>query len=522
MPRSSLKCFICVVLSVVALWLMSMSGLSAQTTEGTEFWLVFQKNFLDSVADDRTDELRPAEPLKLSVTVTARRDAKGYLECPSLGLSYPFEVEGGKTVTIRVDPGLQLVSDGVVEKKSLHVVADRPVSVYAASHRYQTTDTYLAFPVDALGLAYRAVGYKWLSDDLLSQFAVAATEDNTTVTITPSIRTSGGEPAGTPYRVTLNRGDVYQVRPAFDPTREDDLTGSLITADKPVAVFSGHNCAYVPERSWKACNLLAEQLPPVDTWGKEFVVGNFAGRSSSVIRVVAHHDGTVVYENGREVAALNAGQFYENPMVTEPVLVRGTEPVLVMQYAKGFTAPTQAWEGVDSLGDPMMILIPPADQYLNSYNFAAPFTGSWEHFITLTATTEGTKGIRLDGERVAAANFTPIPGTDYHVAKVQVKQGAHLVEGKVAFGLYSYGFGFADKIFDAYGNNCGQGLTRWVAERPQDPAMSQSQNAEKKDDAARSRQQAVEIVPPPETPSSPVSKEIRSDRPEIESRKRDQ
>jgi hypothetical protein len=77
-------------------------------------------------------------------------------------------------------------SSQVVEKLGVHITAEQPVTVYGSNRRYQTTDTYLALPVVALGVAYRALGYRWLQQDLLSQVAVVATEDNTSVTFVPS------------------------------------------------------------------------------------------------------------------------------------------------------------------------------------------------------------------------------------------------------------------------------------------------------------------------------------------------
>ena len=46
-----------------------------------------------------------------------------------------------------------------------------------------------------------------------------------------------------------------------------DLTGTLIESDKPIAVFSGVDCANIP---WyrMACDHLEDQLLPLHTWGR--------------------------------------------------------------------------------------------------------------------------------------------------------------------------------------------------------------------------------------------------------------
>lgn len=533
MPRSNSEYCIGGLFAVLAFLSMALCNLRAQTTEGKEFWLVFQKNFRDSVTDEKTDKMRPGEPIKLQITITAAKETKGYIECPSVGLHQPFEVKGGDVTTLNVDPALQLTSSGIVEKKVLHVVADAPISVCAGNNRFQTTDTYLAFPADALGQAYRAVGYKWLAEDLLSQFAVAAAEDNTTVTITPSMKTKTGNSAGIPFTVILNRGEVYQVISRFDPTREGDLTGSLITADKPVALFSGHNCAYVPDRLWKACNLLVEQLPPVDAWGKEFVVGAFAKLGSSVIRVVAHRDGTEVFANGGKVATLKAGEFYENVWLMNSTLIKASEPILVVQYAKGFSSLSAGGSNPDSLGDPMMIVLPPVDQYLKSYNFSTPYAGIWYHYVNVMTETSGVSKIRLDGIPVPADSFTIVPGTKYSVAQIKVEEGTHRVEGDVRFGLYNYGLGYGDNHFDAYGSSCGQGLGHLDYDLLRTPAISQDEKGKKEKEGklevtvkenqtkTKSTTPVTPIIqPPPTTQPAKESDNTKNKEPKIEAREK--
>lgn len=469
----------------LSVFCVSASELSAQemdtlhrgaTTEGREFWVVFQKNFRDYVADDKTDELRPAEPLNLELFITSSKKARGYVEVKGIGFRQDFTVNAGQVINIPVDSAAQLRTSERVEDLAVHIVSDEPIAVYGLSHRYQTTDTYLAYPVDVLGKSYRVMGYKWLADDLLSQMAVIATEDNTKVVITPSIRTQGGKPAGTPFTITLNKGQAYQVMPRFDPTREGDLTGSLIEADKPIAVFSGHNCAYVPERGWKACNILVEQIPPLQSWGRQFFVGTLAGRASSVIRVLAADDSTEVFENNRMVARLGSGQFYENPNLSQNTMLTANKPILVAQFSKGFTAPNMGSSRADSVGDPMMIIVAPTEQFLSNYRFATPVKGSWEHYINIIAPTESIGSLRLNGEPIESSRFTKFGISRYSVAQVLIDYGTYSISGNQPFGLYSYGFGYADKIFDAYGNGGGQSMIQVVESPDRLPPMVEATN----------------------------------------------
>ncbi len=447
------------------------------TTEGKEFWVVFQKNFRDFVADDKTDELKPAEPLVLELFITASKKVRGYVEVAGIGFRKDFTVNAGQVINIPVDSAAQLRSSEVIENLAVHIVADEPIAVYGLSHRYQTTDTYLAYPIDVLGTNYRAMGYKWLAEDLLSQMAVIATEDNTKVTITPSMQTRRGKPAGVPFTITLDKGQTYQVIPRFDPSRSSDLTGSLIDADKPIAVFSGHNCAYVPDRAWKACNILVEQMPPTQSWGRQFFVGTLAARASSVIRVLAGDDSTEVFENNRKVASLSAGQYYENANLTENTMLTANKPILVAQFSKGFTAPNVGTSAIaDSVGDPMMIIVAPTEQFLSNYRFATPVKGSWEHYINILVPTESIGSLRLNGEPVSKQQFKKFGISRYSIAQLLIDYGTYTIEGSEPFGLYSYGFGYADKIFDAYGNGGGQSMVQVFTSPDQLPPTLEAEN----------------------------------------------
>jgi hypothetical protein len=469
-------------IAIVFLLLLAVESLHAQdlprptptsrksdfTTEGREFWVVFQKNFRDYTTDERTQAQKPADPLQLELFITSSENTRGYVEIRGLGYRKEFTVQAGRVITMPIDTAAQVRSSEKIEDLAVHIVADQPIAVYGLNRRFQTTDTYLAHPVNVLGTKYRAMCYAWLQNDLLAQVAIIATEDGTRVTINPSARTQKGKPAKTPFEIQLNKGDVYQVIPRYDPNTKSDLTGTLIEADKPIAVFSGHNCAYVPDPRVKACNLLVEQLPAINAWGRQFFVGTLAGRSSSVIRVLATDDSTHVFENNKLVATLRAGEFYENKNQTQHTMVTSDRPVLVAQYSKGF-------DNGDDVGDPMMIVVAPTEQFLSGYRFATPVRGSWHHYINLIVPTHSLDALRLDGQPVDKRHFKPFGLSLYSIAQIEVSFGTHVITGSESFGLYSYGFGFDDAAYDAYGNGGGQSMEQ-VIQYPDTIAPSLSTN----------------------------------------------
>ncbi len=413
-------------------------------SEGTEFWICFQKNYRDFDQQTR----KRSDSLSLELFITSNQNANVRIEIEGIGYRWDFSIRAGTVSNIRIDTSAQITSVNERERLGIHIISDNPIAVYGLNRRFQTTDTYLALPVSVLGTEYRVIAYEKLSDDLLSQMAIIATEDSTRITITPTTALQGRHPAGVPFTVDLRRGDVYQMIAEYLPSSKSDLTGSLVTSNKKIAVFSGHNCAYVPA-STPACNHLVEQIPPIGSWGKHFYVGTLERRSRSTLRVLASEPNTKVFLNSELATVLNAGEFYENPNLSRNTQITADKPVLVAQYAQGF-------KNGDSIGDPMMILVSPTQQFLSRYRFATPVNGSWRHYISVVVPREAVSSMKLNGISVSASQFSQFGTSRYMIANLEVPYGTHRIEGNKPFGLYSYGFGFGMDAYDAYGNMGGQ------------------------------------------------------------------
>src|SRR5690606_41553497 len=70
------------------------------------------------------------------------------------------------------------------------------------------------------------------------------------------------------------------------------------------------------------------------------------------------------------------------PILTAPSEITADAPVLLAQYSPG-----QSFDGV--ISDPFMMLIPPSEQFLNSYNFATltQSVGFRNSFVNVMAPT---------------------------------------------------------------------------------------------------------------------------------------
>jgi hypothetical protein len=425
--------------------------LNEMNPEGQEFWLCFMQNYKSDESDKSA--------LLLELFITSEFNTKVNIEIKALNYYQTFKLEAKTVHNVKLPYLAEIKSSEVIEPgMAVHITADNPISVYGLNRRHQTTDTYLGLPTKVLGTAYSVMSYT-MSSPLLPEFAVVATEDQTEVTITPAVGTLGGRRGGEPFTVNLNKGDVYQVvgKSDFKPGLKVDMTGSKIFSNKPIAVFGGHQCAYVPSPPpvVTACNHLVEQIPPLTSWGKHFFIGKFKKRSVYTWRVLANSDSTRIFMNQKFLGFLNAGKWYEDTSTTD-IQIKADKPVLVAQYSQGF-------KNGDSIGDPCMILISPTQQFLKRYRFATPVNGEWNHFVTVVIPTKAIETIVLDNKRVDKKLFKTIGITRYSIGSILVPYGTHSIEAAMPFGMYSYGFGYGVDSFDAYGTMGGQSFIEYEA-----------------------------------------------------------
>ncbi|HET8573565.1 MAG TPA: gliding motility-associated C-terminal domain-containing protein [Edaphocola sp.] len=148
-------------------------------------------------------------------------------------------------------------------------------------------------------------------EDARNAFLIVATENNTTVTITPS-HAIVGHAAGLPFTVQLNDGQTYAAV-ALYATPGSHLQGSHVTADKPVAITVSDDHVEIA-----GGDLAGDQIVPTSILGKEYVVLNGKLDSGNVpvgtvqdnIFITATENAAQVSINGNNAAILNAGESY--------------------------------------------------------------------------------------------------------------------------------------------------------------------------------------------------------------------
>lgn len=472
----------------IVLALLAASSLAAQPvpdSRGTDFWFTFLPNFHNQASQvDEDPSLQPEHHVRIEIAAERptsgeirMRDSAGRVTVipftitrPQGTFSYqtfygPYELYGFNRG--RGFYAYDASQCNRVALQSVQVVADDDVSVYALNQAPFTSDAFMVLPTDALGKDYVIMAYPSSSpggpgaNNTPSQFAVVATEDNTVVAIRPRVPIVRNVTRDVDT-VVLNRGESYLVQADMRQDPNGDVTGSVVFADKPVAVFAGHQRTSLPFNvtALQSRDCLVEQMNPVETWGKRAFIAPFQPSSNEEpvgedqYRVVARFDRTEVRANGAVVANINAGEFYEAPL-TGPIDVRASRPIMVAAYKKTSSTTSSAGQSFD--GDPLMVLVPPEEQYMTGYTFVSIQTQRVVDFVQEDVYVEQyvnvvipnaepgkhpTYNLRVDGLPVTPS-FTPIQASGWRYATVPLSSGAHTISADTLLGIFVYGYGQA-------------------------------------------------------------------------------
>jgi hypothetical protein len=312
-----------------------------------------------------------------------------------------------------------------------------------------SNDASILFPSAALTGTYRVTGIYGSDTGGNPYIAITATRDGTNVTVhlSPTAEIVGGGgipntlPGGT-VTFSMNAGDVVELAAPLGSA--SDLSGSLVTADHPIQVISGHPCTNMPE-SIQACDHVEQSVLPAETLGKHYLVVQPTGPSGSVpghvVRMYGNVDGThLTYSDDAPKNApttLDAGQVVTLGVVDKDFEVKGDHEFAVSTFMLG----GQAVDPGGGEGDPSMSTIVAVEQYRNKYVFLAPDDYDMS-FVDAYQPMDAV--LTLDGKPVDEKP-TALGKSGFGVARIRLKDaanhGTHVLESQAAFGIQVIGYG---------------------------------------------------------------------------------
>jgi hypothetical protein len=439
-----------------------------------------------------------ASSINRSIWITARAPTKAIVELMRSTYRDTVTIEPGSFTRVVLPQGFGLGRDDyeVPVRRALHIYSNEILTVYGFSHNTLSSDGFLIYPKQTLGTDYIVMSERNAindNDPLItpnprSEFAVVATEDNTTVTMKLTATSySGLLHADSTYAIHLNYGEVYQVMArdtgvhfmfdSADPLLSEyyrpsnggpdcDLTGSLISSDKPVAVFSGHERATSPSalefdlQHGISRDHLIEQMVPVERWGERFAVmpadQDAQGRrrpGGDMVRIVAAYDSTTVAVNGVPSATIGRGQYYEF-MSGSGCFIQCNEPVMVAKFMQ--TAGNDVTR--DTMGDPDLTVVRPIDSWSKTYTIPGwqdPNT-FMEAYLQVACDTSAMSSTLINGVPIpqyGAMKWKTIPGSPYAYCTLRASIGGQRIESPLPCYAEVYAFGNEDSYRYAGGGD---------------------------------------------------------------------
>ena len=396
------------------------------------------------------------------------------------------------------------------------ITSSTPITVYQFNPLENvnvfSNDASLLLPDELLGKYYIAMSREQ-SFSVLRGFVtvVAAAAGSTNVTFTFSATTTktlegcaafnGSDciekikvyKAGESAQFTLNQGDTLNIE---SDAVGSDLTGTVILADKRIAVFAGSEAANAPNTNHcdvgacdgsdlaqgKKCGVcqydqqtpcgknehcssfitccadhLEMQMFPVKTWGSHYVAVKLMprGKESDYWRIMAAEDATKVTTlppikdaKGKSVyvPVLNKGEWYEIETTESFEIIAkhvdgSPAPVLVGHFMSSQDAPDPNSVGPQpndaGTGDPAFLLAIPVEQWREEFVFLTPNKYA-KNFISIAAPLAAAD-VTIDGAAVPPDQFAKI-SKDYKMAQLAVDPGVHRVKSSLAVAVDVYGF----------------------------------------------------------------------------------
>ena len=266
----------------------------------------------------------------------------------------------------------------------------------------------------------------------------------------------------------VNAGDVLELlsKPApYADMPHSDLSGSLITADKPVQVIGFNPLTYVPSLSIPtpgACcaDHLEETVLPAEVIGKHYLIASPSTHKGTnaghFVRFFGNFDGTTLQYRGTPPAGapttLAAGQLVEVD-ATAGFEVEASQPFALTSMMKSGTVQNGCTVDADCyVGDPSMSDEVAVEQYRQEYIFLAPedFAFNWADVMVPNGAN-----VQLDGAPLTGTKEVVTP--DWSVVRVPLmggtNKGAHKLTADHPVGLQVMGFGHATSYYYPGGLN---------------------------------------------------------------------
>ncbi len=470
------------VLYIFLLLVFSLSPIMAADTlsgklssyEGLNFIIGFMENE-SSIAD-------PVKLLEQKIFITSSKDANVEISFGNLQPPTKVKVPSNQVVDLDVPITFENTESEVIRKSLIEINSDVPISVYCFSSIPRSTDSYTAIPVANWGKEYRIVSiandqYNKVTLDSIkdltprsSEFMVMAAYDGTEVLITPKSLTRKIKQVDQSYMVVLNKGESYLVQ-SWQYTRgQGDLSGSIIKANKPIGVLSGHvRTALLQgfvEQPPDSKDHLIEMLPPMESWGKNYITTPFgtSPNKGDYFKIISKDPETkiaLITNSGvEEINFIGNETIKVVTGINSPAQWIATAPILLTQfmYRTDDTLESHYY-------DPSMVVVPPIEQFVSKIILQTPaevfqyvdgekFSNHYVNIIADSVALSTLMYNNISVKSISNIEKQRVLSTNMYWARLSLGRGKHVIKSDSGrFSGVIFGIGRYDSYAMALGSS---------------------------------------------------------------------
>ncbi|XP_044191762.1 IgGFc-binding protein-like [Thunnus albacares] len=406
------------------------AGLCSALPAGREF----ATSFMHNVGRDGRDT-------RFLVEVAALPTSQGStkVKVSAVGEVYEKEIDPGKSVSFKLPDSVEMTGS----KKSNQTVlveASQDVTVMSLNFKKYTADTSVVYPIKDWGTEYIIFTPSSPQTDSFKEFSITNHKEPNTVEVflKGSVRFQGKYyRRGSKMTIKLEAFESVQVQ------SQDNLSGTKVVSRLPVAVSSGHSCF----QKYTTCNHVYEQLLPVNSWGKEFIIAplpyHYIFTSHDSVSVQASQSTNITMNVDGQVHSYQmfAGQTFElKSKWPHAMYLTSDKGVQVLFQFNGGP------EYTDNYFDPFLMTILPTSQFSTSYSLEGQ--RDFYNNIIVVAKSKDLGGIKIDPKSQSSNfNWQKVNGTDFSWAEVYYSSGANFYQishPSSPFGVYSFGVAYAN------------------------------------------------------------------------------
>jgi hypothetical protein len=230
-----------------------------------------------------------------------------------------------------------------------------------------------------------------------SAFDIVATENNTTVTITPS-QPIVGHADSIAFSIVLQRGQTYSAT-ATGQFGGDHPAGSKVVADKPIAITIKDDLVVGDVLGGTCRDLLGDQLVPVNELGQRYILQRGFLDQDDRAFVVGTAPATTVSLDGIAMGTIGEGETLDLAIGDGAHLIEATAPVYVLHLTgTGCELADALLPRLDCAGSNAVRLIR---------------SNETDFYLMLVTEIAHAGDFALNGNPalIPAGNFLPVPGT---------------------------------------------------------------------------------------------------------------